>query len=331
MPSDKCSAAWTSQFDEIIQQLSDLQASEYDVFQKLRSLANAAPETNESRQEVIQAQDSLKAVIKQLTNKRQALFKQLQLRYASAECGLSTDRKSLSDQITMVQVVEDRLTEIKKQIIDFEESRDNKLRMVEIGNYERSRYAAHRDIFRNISFCCLGILVGVILKKKDWQTAGNLVIIISILVCVALTLGKLLDNFARDNRWWNKYDWGNNTVDKDGIPGGMSKWEHNKKAFNKLLRSNVLSSCKGDGGGKNMLDILGVDYEKEDVDDRFAAFKDDQFFKHWDSTGRPTLDCEEDHVASIWSNNPPRSMCPPFIPTCSGYDVGPPIVKGSCQ
>ena len=113
MPSDKCSAAWTSQFDEIIQQLSDLQASEHDVFKKLRSLANAAPETNESRQEINAAQDSLKSVIKQLTGKRQALFKQLQLRYASAECGLSTDRKSFSDQITMVQIVEDRLNSIK--------------------------------------------------------------------------------------------------------------------------------------------------------------------------------------------------------------------------
>jgi hypothetical protein len=329
MPSDKCSAAWTSQFDEIIQQLSDLQASEHDVFKKLRSLANAAPETNESRQEINAAQDSLKSVIKQLTGKRQALFKQLQLRYASAECGLSTDRKSFSDQITMVQIVEDRLNSIKAQIMDLHERRDNKMRMVEIGNYEQSRYSAHRDIFRNVSFCTIGILVGVVLKKKDWQTAGNIVIILSILACIALTISKLLDNFSRDNRWWNRYDWGGNTLDKDGVPGGMSKWEHNKKAFNKVLKTNLLSSCKGDGGGKNMLDILGVDYEKEE--DGFAEFKDDAFFKYWDSNGRPALDCERDNDTAIWSQNPPRNMCPPFLSTCSGYDAGPPIVNGVCQ
>ena len=44
------------------------------------------------------------------------LFTQLKTRYASAECGLSTDRRSLSDQITLIQVVEDRLNEIYHQL-----------------------------------------------------------------------------------------------------------------------------------------------------------------------------------------------------------------------
>ena len=265
MPSNKCSAAWTSQFDEIIQQLHDLQQSEYDVFQKLRSLANAAPETNESREEIIEAQNSLKEVVKQLTSKRQALFNQLKTRYASAECGLSADRKSLSDQITMVQLVEDRLNAIKRQIDNIQARHDNKMRMVEIGNYEHDRYAAHKNIFRNVSFCCLGILVGVVLKRKDWQTAGNFIIIVSILTCVALTLGSLLDNFARSDRWWNRYAWSADKMDKDGKPGGETKWEHNKKAINKLLRSNIFSTCKGSGESSNMLDILGVDYDKDDT------------------------------------------------------------------
>jgi|UniRef100_A0A6C0BYY6 hypothetical protein len=331
MPSDKCSAAWTSQFDDIIQQLHDLQESEYDVFQKLRNLANAAPETQESMDEIKAAQNSLKEVIKQLTTKRQALFQQLKTRYASAECGLSSNRQALSDQITLVQVVEDRLNEIKSQINDIEEGHDNKMRMVEIGNYERSRYAAHRDIFRNVSFCSLGILVGVVLKRKDWQTAGNIVIILSILVCIYLTLRGLLDNYSRDIRWWNRYDFGGNQVDENGIPGGETKWEHNKKAINKLLRSNVFSSCKGDGEGKNVLDILGVDYNEDDEADPYAAFKDDAFFKFWDSNGRPVLDCKRDNDPARWGINPPRDMCPPFLSTCSGYDAGPPVVKGTCQ
>jgi len=245
--ANKCSAAWTSQFDEIIQQLHDLQESEYTVFQKLRSLANAAPETKESSNEIKQAQDSLKTVIKQLTTKRQALFEQLKTRYTSAECGLSSDRKSLSDQITMVQVVEDRLSQIKKEVLFVKQTHDNKLRMVEIGDYEYNRYAAHKNIFRNISFCSLGILVGVVLKKKGWETMGNIVIITSILVCIAFTLGGLLDNFSRSDRWWNRYNWSaDDSIDKDGVPGGGTKWDHNKKAFGKMFNANLLSSCKGD-------------------------------------------------------------------------------------
>jgi len=246
MPN-KCSAAWTSQFDEIIQQLHDLQQSEYTVFQKLRSLANAAPETKESSEEIKQAQDSLKEVIKQLTSKRQALFEQLKTRYTSAECGLSSDRKSLSDQITMVQVVEDRLSQIRKEVVFIENTHDNKMRMIEIGDYEYNRYSAHKNIFRNISFCSLGILVGVVLKKKEWQTMGNIVIITSILICVAFTLGGLLDNFSRSNRWWNRYNWSaDESIDKNGVPGGETKWEHNKKAFGVMFNANLLSSCKSD-------------------------------------------------------------------------------------
>jgi len=277
MPN-KCSAAWTSQFDEIIQQLHDLQESEYAVFQNLRSLANAAPDTKESSEEIKQAQDSLKTVIKQLTTKRQALFKQLKTRYTSAECGLSGDRKSLSDQITMVQVVEDRLSQIKKEVMFIESTHDNKMRMIEIGDYEYNRYAAHKNIFRNISFCSLGILVGVVLKKKEWQTIGNLVIITSILVCVAFTLGGLLDNFARSDRWWNRYAWSaDESIDKNGVPGGETKWQHNKKAFGKMFNANVLSSCKGDS--KSSVASLFDSY----VNEKSVADDSDKFFNVGDS------------------------------------------------
>ena len=276
--ANKCSAAWTSQFDDIIQQLHDLQQSEYTVFQNLRSLANAAPETKESTEEIKRAQNSLKEVIKQLTEKRQALFEQLKTRYTSAECGLSSDRKSLSDQITMVQVVEDRLAQIKKEVIFIESTHDNKRRMVEIGDYEYNRYSAHKNIFRNISFCCLGILVGVVLKKKEWQTMGSIVIITSILLCIAFTLGGLLDNASRSARWWNRYAWSaDESIDKNGVPGGETKWEHNKKAFGKLFNANLLSSCKGDS--KSSIASLFDSYVKknnvgDDGDDMCVGKKD---------------------------------------------------------
>jgi len=260
MPSDKCSAAWTSQFDDIIQQLHDLQQSEYNVFQKLRNLANNTAEGAESQKEIVQAQNALKDVIKQLSNKRQALFQQLKTRYTSAECGLSSDRKSLSDQITMVQVVEDRLTDIKSKLLDMKIQHDNKRRMVEIGNYENDRYASHKNIFRNISFGSLGILVGIVVKKKEWETPGNIIIIASILICVALTLGQLLSNAGRDDRWWNRYSYtSENVLDKNGKPsGGETKWEHNSKAFNKMMSSNLFSTCKG-GGDSNFLDFISVE------------------------------------------------------------------------
>ena len=45
--SQKCSDAWTSQYDNIIQQITDLQQTESDVFKKLRGLAAVSPDTKE--------------------------------------------------------------------------------------------------------------------------------------------------------------------------------------------------------------------------------------------------------------------------------------------
>ena len=150
--SQKCSDAWTSQYDNIIQQITDLQQTESDVFRKLRGLASVSPDTKEELEGLKRAQESLKGVIKQLTEKRKALYEQLKKRYSSAECGLSADRKALSSQISMVEVVEFRLNEIKKQINDIEMRQDNKMRMVEIGNYENDRYESHKNIFEILPF-----------------------------------------------------------------------------------------------------------------------------------------------------------------------------------
>ena len=50
---------------------------------------------------------------------------------------------------------------------------DNKMRMVEIGNYENDRYESHKNIFRNIAFSCLAILIGVFVSKRGFTRIGR--------------------------------------------------------------------------------------------------------------------------------------------------------------
>lgn len=245
--SQKCSDAWTNQYDNIIQQITDLQQTETDVFQKLRGLAAVSPDTREELEGLKKAQESLKDVIRQLTEKRKALYTQLKKRYNSAECGLSADRKALSSQISMVEVVEFRLNEIKKQINDIEMRQDNKMRMVEIGNYENDRYESHKNIFRNIAFACLAILIGVFVSKRGFTRIGNAILILAVGIGIIMTAGSIYDNYWRDNRYWNRYSytagaWGESGDDCGG--GGERNTEIQtgtsdlKNAFNKYKQCN---------------------------------------------------------------------------------------------
>ena len=107
----------------------------------------------------------------------------------------------------MVEVVEFRLNEIKKQINDIEMRQDNKMRMVEIGNYENDRYESHKNIFRNIAFSCLAILIGVFVSKRGFTRIGNAILILAIGIGIIMTAANIYDNWRRDNRYWNRYSY----------------------------------------------------------------------------------------------------------------------------
>ena len=54
--------------------------------------------------------------------------------------------------------------------------------MVEITNYEANRFEAHRNIFKNVAFCALGVVLSLYLVNKGWKNVGKAGVVLSVAI-----------------------------------------------------------------------------------------------------------------------------------------------------
>ena len=109
--------------------------------------------------------------------------------------------------------------------------RNNRRRMVQITDYEKQRFGSHKNIFRTIAFCGLGVLISVYLVNAGWGTIGKAGIVASIAMGCIFTMSSIYYNWWRSGMDWNRFNFGKHA--SEGAGGG-SVWEHNKKALAKL-------------------------------------------------------------------------------------------------
>jgi hypothetical protein len=217
----------------LVQNIKELQSFEKTQFNKLQALKTSKVAPGD--------QDKIIAEINQLSSLREKLFAELKLLLTQEQCSLSNDRYDLADQLSLLAITEKDLNNVKSSASGLKQSRDNKLRMVEIMNYETERYASHKNVFKNIAFCALGVLVSVLLVNKGFKNIGNAGIILSIVIAVILTANKIYDNWSRNQMNWNRYNW---TFDKSTLGKGYETvYEHDKKALWKGI-SQVKSTAK---------------------------------------------------------------------------------------
>ena len=145
------------------------------------------------------------------------------------QCALSNDRYDLADQIALLNVTEAELNRIKAQTKALKQKRVNKLRMVEITNYETNRYEAHRNIFKNVAFCALGVVFSLYLVNKGWTMLGKSGVVLSIGIGTILTVKSIFDAWWRSPMNWNRYQ---QSGDLDiGKKAGDTVWAHDVNAF----------------------------------------------------------------------------------------------------
>ena len=205
---------------QLIVDIRQLQTEESGLLSQLRS---AGTSTNTSDTSVI----SLK--LDNVRKTRMVLLKQLSSVYTSSQCNLSSDRIALRDQIAMIELAEQQLTNIKENIASLRINRDNRQRMVEINNYEYDRYASHTSLFRVVAICGLFVLGGLLLANRGQSFLGRSIIVLALAVLVVIIIHRLWLNWWRDPMNWDEFEW----IDRPGRVGYETVWEHNKKLFKK--------------------------------------------------------------------------------------------------
>ena len=145
---------------DLIKAIKELQGVEEYLFQKLEEVSAKNPGSKEG--------DQIIKEINRLTDLRNSLYGQLKILYADLANYSKIEDGALQDQLASAKMLENRLNALKKKKLRLTAASTDKLRMVEIGNYEYLRYSAHKSIMKVIAFTSLGVLFfSLLLKKKD--------------------------------------------------------------------------------------------------------------------------------------------------------------------
>jgi len=216
-----CSDILNVQYGDLLDSITEIHAFEGKLFQDLE----VAEQTKGGTATMDVAQ--IKAKIKDLSNLRKQLYHDLNNILTSSQCNLADGRQNLADQIAMVDIVKNELDNAENAISELKIIRNNRRRMVQITNYEKQRFNSHKNIFRTIAFCGLGVLISVYIVNAGWSTVGKTGIAASIAIGVILTMMSIYDNWWRSSKNWNQFNFGS-------YSSGPTVYQHDKSAIGKL-------------------------------------------------------------------------------------------------
>jgi hypothetical protein len=221
-----CSDILNVQYTDLLDSINNIHAFEGKLFEDLESVENGEESSmTESSMTAIE----IKGRISDLSKLRNQLYTDLNNILTSTQCNLADSRQNLADQIAMVDIVKKELDNAETAIKELENIKNNRRRMVQITDYEKDRFVSHKDIFRTIAFCGLGVLISVYLVNAGFQIMGKLGIVGSIGIGIILTLRSIYYNWWRSGMNWNRFDFGSYT-DKPG----STVYQHDVIAFEKL-------------------------------------------------------------------------------------------------
>lgn len=191
-------------YTKILQNISNLQTEEKDLYTQLEKLASGNNNTNAN----ILAQNDIIKKINNLSNTRIELFKNLAYNYRTVKQTTSNSKYDVIDQITVLKMVEDQLNKSKQYINEIEKSNLHQMRMVEINSYYSKRYSHHTTLIKIIIITCVLILLVVLFKKYTWISRDISNTIISIIILIGLIVFTIngYDLFRRSSMDYDEYD-----------------------------------------------------------------------------------------------------------------------------
>jgi hypothetical protein len=216
--------------------IKNLQKVEEGIFANLEKLKKGGKDKSEKKK--------LLEHINNLSIIRENLFKDLKVEYEKGIENKLGQAGKLSTQTNLINMSEKRLNSMKKSVSRAKDVRANRKRMIEIGDYEFSRYEEHKALMKIVAFTSLGILLSVFAMKQQLlsEPLAKAGIIASGVIGTVFLIYKLIDVWYRSNVDYNKYDWG--MWYSPGPPetwkhgkggGGGSILEHNKKGVNRIF------------------------------------------------------------------------------------------------
>lgn len=196
--------ALQAKYDNTIKRVQELQELEKYMFKNLQDLNSNNSQNNSGEKQMI------KKRINELSSMRKSLFVNLSAIFKEEQQGVSDNRHDLTDQLTVVKVVENELDNAKNKLNAIKEDKANKMRMVEIADWENDRFQSHKNIMKYILYCCIAVIICIPLYRIEMlpKWVPSVLIVLSISGTIIKMLTEMWWNFRRDDRFWDKYDQG---------------------------------------------------------------------------------------------------------------------------
>lgn len=181
-----------------VDNVSNIQAVEQQLFQKLSSDTNLTPE---DRAQIV-------SQINQLAKARGDLYNNMNDFSSQIETVAGERRNALVQNSVAVSVIQDQIQNSQRTLDGLQQEKSNKMRLVEINNYYGKKYEFQTDIMKIIILTCVPILIVSVLLKKGFIpnliATGLIIIIISVgLIAVA---HKVIDLNKRNKFNFDQYD-----------------------------------------------------------------------------------------------------------------------------
>ena len=228
--------------DNTVKNIQELQELEKYMFQNLQNI-NKADSSAASEAALIQQR------INELSAMRQYLFTLLKNMYTIVQGDAANSRSDLADQIEVVEIVEKELSAAKSNLNQIIQERDNKLRMVEIGEYTTARYESHKNILKVVVYGVVVIILITMIMSFDWfpKIVGTVCIITTVAITLALVFSELMDNYGRSNLVWSQFEQPyDKSMIQDKLSGNyQSAWEANQQSFAKAYAQAKAQASTG--------------------------------------------------------------------------------------
>lgn len=211
-----------------IQNIQNLQELEKYMFQNLQKLSPDNSQSALEKQAVLNKINELKDI-------RTQLMRQLSSTYQDKQEQLNSERQGLSDKLAQVGIIDNELNRARENINVLENEKNNKLRMVQLYEYQRKRYQAYTDIVKFVIYGCLAILAITLLTKYNVlpfipSNVFSVLILLSVVITLVLIIRKVIDINSRNNMDFDQYDWFSFFSDSIN-PGGETVFQHDLAFF----------------------------------------------------------------------------------------------------
>ena len=187
--------------ENTIKQIKELQELERYMFANLQGINKSSPDANEQ-------EERIRRRIQELVTIRQNLFGKLRGMYTSTQINVTKSREDLADQIAVGKTMEDELKNTEEQLEVLRAERANKMKMVEIGQYEYERYNELRGIMKNIVYGIFIVLMLTFLMRQPWfpRIVGVALIALVIAGTIITVAGRIYYNMRRNDRNYQRLD-----------------------------------------------------------------------------------------------------------------------------